>query len=321
MTASDERPIYIIDGQNLYLRSYAAYPQMTADGLQMGGLVGFLKTTQRLCRENAPSRVFVVWEGGGSSRRRKLYSEYKIHRRPERLNRFYEDDIPDTDDNRHHQLLSLIGILKHTPVCQVYVPDVEGDDVVAYLSRVSFKGRPKVIVSSDKDMFQLLDDTTTIYSPHRKRFVTAADVFEEFRVTSGNFALAKTLCGDPGDNVPGIKGIGFKSVSKKFPILSGDDVLLQDVIDYASAHRDESVLYRRVVEQVEDVKRNWQLVFLDGGMLSADQAKRVDSAVDTCRPKSNRVAFMRALVSLKVVEFDVASFFYDMNCIQQVSDE
>lgn len=314
---SGERPVFIVDGMNAYLRAYSAFPQMSSHGYQMGGCVGFLKTLQRLCREFQPSQVYVTWEGGGSQRRRKLYSEYKMNRKPGRLNRFYEDDIPDTEENKKHQLMTLLALLKSVPVCQVYVPDCEGDDVVSYLCRGPCRDLDKVIVSSDKDMYQLLDDRTKIYSLYRKRFVTKEDLFEEFRVKSHNFALAKCLCGDPSDNIPGVKGVGFKSVAKKFPMLGSDEtIVLQDLLDFAASHSNEGIVYKRVSESVDDVRRNWQLVHLDGSMLSADQMKRVDHAVDTFVPTVNRMAFIRLLIKEGINDFDSEGFFYDLSSIE-----
>lgn len=316
---SQARPVLIIDGMNLFVRSYSAYPTMSAHGYQMGGSIGFLKTLRRLVAEQQPSAIYVAWEGGGSQRRRSIYSEYKLNRKPSRLNRFYEDDIPDTQDNEKHQIFALLAMLKHVPVCQIYVSDCEGDDVIAYLCRSPMRGVPKVIVSSDKDLYQLLDDTTQVYSLHKKTYVTPADVVAEFRVTASNFALAKALCGDPSDNVPGVKGLGFKTVSAKFPVLGTEqDITLQDVIDYAQAHRDDSVIYQRIVDQEADVRRNWRLVYLDGSMLSATQASSVDHVVGTFKPGIDKMALVKLLVKEGIGDFDVEGFFYAFNCVDNV---
>lgn len=316
---ANNRPYLIFDGQNAFIRSYSAYPQLSSNGQQMGGCIGFLKTMQRLCREFQPSQVYIAWEGGGSQRRRKIYSEYKKNRKPEKLNRFYEDDIPDSEENRQHQLITLIGMLKHLPVCQIYVPNCEGDDVIAYLSRGPFRNKDKIIVSSDKDMYQLLDENTKIYSLHKKTFVTESDLFEEFRITSENFALAKCLCGDVSDNIPGIKGIGFKSVVKKFPILCNkESIILEDLIKYAASHSSDGVIYKRVVENVDFLKRNWQLVHLDGSMLSADQSNRVNHVLNTFKPSLDKISLIKSMISEGISDFDAEGFFYDLLCIEDL---
>ena len=313
---STPRPVLIVDAMNLFVRSYSAYPTMSSHGYQMGGSIGFLKTLRRIVMEQQPSAIYIAWEGGGSQRRRSLYSEYKMNRKPEKLNRFYEDDIPDSDENKQHQIIALLAMLKCVPACQIYVSDCEGDDVIAYLCRGPMRGVPKVIASSDKDLYQLLNTETQIYSLHKKTYVTEPDVLIEFRVRAHNFALAKALCGDPTDNVPGIKGLGFKTVAKMYPFLgTEEEILLQDVIDYAAAHRDESIVHRRVVDQQDDLRRNWRLVYLDGSMLSATQASSIDHLVGTFQPRIDRMALVKQLVKEGIGDFDVEGFFYAFNCI------
>lgn len=311
-----KRPVIIVDSMNLFVRSWAAYPQMSSHGYQMGGCIGFLKTLKRIVSEIQPSKVIVAWEGGGSQRRRKVYPEYKLGRRPEKLNRFYGSDIPESEENRKHQLMSLLEMLKHTPVCQVYVSDCEGDDIVAFLCEGPFKSEDKIIVSSDKDMYQLLDENTRIYSLHRKTVLSKEDVFEEYRIKTHNFALAKALCGDPGDNIPGIKGIGFKTAVSRFPMLGSDStVILQEVIDFCHTHSRESVIYRRVLDDVEDLRRNWKLVYLDGSMLSADQVSKVQHVLDTFEPKVDRMGLIKLLLKEGIADFDIEEFFYAFNCV------
>jgi 5'-3' exonuclease len=312
--AKNVRPVLIIDGLNLFIRSWAAYPTMSTNGYQMGGCIGFMKTLRRLINEQNPSSVYVIWEGGGSNKRRALYSEYKMNRKPEKLNRFYEDDIPDTDDNKTHQVTTLLSLLKCAPVCQIYVPDCEGDDVIAYMCRNTFKDVDKVIASSDKDMLQLLDERTKVYSLHRKKYITIKDVLDEYRVTPDNFALAKALCGDPSDNIPGVKGVGFKTVARVLPFLGSDEhLILQDVFDYCHTHASESVIYRRILENEDDVRRNWRLVFLDESTLSPTQASKVDAIISTPRLKVDRMKMIKILVKEGINDFDVEGFLYVFN--------
>lgn len=314
-------PLLLVDAMNLFVRSYSAYPTMSSHGYQMGGCIGFLKTLSRIVEEAQPRGIYIAWEGGGSTRRRALFTEYKMNRKPGRLNRFYGDDIPDTDENRKHQIIALLNMLRNVPVCQIYASDCEGDDVVAYLCRGPLRNEEKVIVSSDKDMYQLLDDKTRQYSLHRKCYVTQDSVLEEFRVASHNFAIAKALCGDAGDNVPGVKGIGWTKVAKLFPFLgTEEDVLLQSVIDYCQAHKKKSVLYRRILENESAVRRNWKLVYLDGGMLAPNQADRVDHAISTFEPTIDRMGLMRCLHKEGIGEFDLEGFFYAFHCIEGVKN-
>src|ERR1700684_1159010 len=108
----EQRPILIFDAMNSFVRSYVAYPTMSTPGYQMGGCIVFLKTMRKIVYETQPSAVYVCWESGGSSKRRKLHSGYKLNRAPGRLNRFYEDDIPDDEDNRKHQVKALVDMMK-----------------------------------------------------------------------------------------------------------------------------------------------------------------------------------------------------------------
>ena len=131
------RPILLVDGLNVFTRHFVANPTMSDHGHHVGGFVGFLKGLRLLCERIRPSKVVVVWEGGGASRKRAIFKEYKQGRRPQRLNRFYED-IPDTIENRNRQVKLIVDALKNVPVVQMYVSDCEADDVIGYLAKYTF---------------------------------------------------------------------------------------------------------------------------------------------------------------------------------------
>jgi 5'-3' exonuclease len=305
-----EHKSLVIDVSNMFYLAWAAYPSMsTITGAQTGGIVGSLKIISKLARELQPTRVYAVWESGGSVKRKSIYNEYKQKRKPEKLNRFYEDDIPETDNNRMHQMFVLLECLKCVPVCQVYVADCEADDVIAHLVRCPLVTHEKVIASSDKDFYQLLDDRTKQYSFHKKAIVTKADVLETFRVSSNNFALAKALCGDVSDNVPGIKGVGFKTVANKLSFLgTEEDIILQDVLDYCNSHVNEGPFYKKVIDNWDIVTRNWRLVNIGNGTLSNDQINKVDQILGTFEPKLNKMLLVKHLVREGVSEFDIDGF-------------
>lgn len=284
---------------------------MSSHGYQVGGIVGFLKTLHKVINDTHPKAIYVAWESGGSSRRRSLFSEYKANRKPEKLNRFYEDDIPDTEENKSQQIRTLAKLLKLLPVCQVYVPNCEGDDVIAFLAKRKFAAAKKLIVSSDKDFYQLLDDSIEIYNLHKKIIIKKEDVIKEYKITPQNFALAKAFCGDVSDNIPGIDGVGFKTLVKRIPLFGSErDVLIDEVIDYCIVNQKKSGVYSKVLESIDLIKRNWQLVYLDSTMISASQISKIEFIVDNYKPSANKVEFMKLLIEEGITTFDVESLFY-----------
>ena len=278
--------IFLVDGYNLFIRCYMAYPTMNTNGEPVGGTIGFLKKIGELSSIFSPKSIYIVWEGGGSSRRRSIRSSYKEKRVPERLNRFYKDDIPDSVENQLDQLKLLIKFLKFIPCYQLYIENCEGDDVIAFLSKNNFLNENKIIISSDKDLYQLVDNKTDIWDLYKKKLITVENIFEEFRVYPNNFGLLKTVCGDRTDNIDGIKGLGFKSAIKLFPILSQkEDVLLSDIISFAAANKEKSQIYKRCFESQQHLKENLQLVDLSGIKLSHNQIQKLNNILDNFIPK------------------------------------
>ena len=105
-----EKPVLIIDGLNLFTRHFVVNPTMSQNGHHLGGFVGFLKGIRLLSERCNPEQIVVVWEGGGSVRKKNVYADYKRQSRPVKLNRYY-DDIPDTMQNRNYQIKTLIKFL------------------------------------------------------------------------------------------------------------------------------------------------------------------------------------------------------------------
>lgn len=315
----NDRPILIIDAFNLFVRAFCAYPTVsTLHGQQMGGAIGFCKTLGKICDLVKPRMIYVCWEGGGSTKRRKIYSEYKMNRAPEKLNRFYEDDIPESDENRKYQIQFLLSLLKKVPVCQLYVSDCEGDDLVAYLCRGKFRYEDKIIASSDKDLYQLMDDKTQIYNLHRKTIITKETVFEDFRVQAYNFAIAKSICGDASDNIPGVERLGYKTLMKHVPFLGLEqEVILEDVFAYCASHQDNKSC-KRIFESQDLIKRNWRLIYLDDHTLTNEQAKKIDYVMESYKPKMHKIEFLKLLAKEGINSFDPTWFFYSFNSIENI---
>jgi len=311
-----QRPILIFDALNVFTRHFLANPAMSTSGEHMGGVVGFLSSVRYLTEQFSPIAVYIIWEGGGSLRRRQLFPDYKAQRRPQKLNRFYSDDIPNTTENRDDQVKSIIKCLKHVPVNQIYVSDCEADDVIGYMCKTLFPEEHKLIVSSDRDYYQLLNETTTIFRPGKKVIVTATSIKSEFNISPTNFALAKAICGDDSDNIPGLKGIGFKTLSKRFPALLEDiEISAADIIEECQSFltkRNSPQMYKTLSENKDIIHRNLRLVELNGGMLSHDQIKKIQYAIESYVPVASKIPLLRELSNLGLTEFPVDEFFYTL---------
>lgn len=307
-----ERPVLIIDGLNLFMRHFVVNPTLSDSGLHVGGSIGFLNSIKFLSNRIGPSRVIVAWEGGGSSRRRAIYKNYKQGKRPQRLNRYYKDDLPDTVENRDDQISLTIELLRNVPVEQVYVPDCEADDVISYIVKYMLKDKRIVVASSDKDLYQLLSKTTMQWSPGQKKFITIKDVLDKFDISATNFCTARCFVGDPSDGLKGVSKVGFSSLVKRFPELTSDEfVSVEDIIEKSKILVENSklVIYTNIVEDQDTPKRNWKLMFLDTKNLSADQIKKIQFLVNEQSVKTDKIGLIRKLQSAGIKNFDADSFY------------
>lgn len=311
MDRQADRPVLIFDAMNLFLRVYSANPTISQYGHHVGGVVGFLKSMRNIIDKFAPSQIFVVWEGGGSQRRRAIYPEYKHGRKPKRMNKFFDQEIPDTIQSRNNQIASLISILKNTPICQLYVGDCEADDVIGYLCKYKLRDSDKIIVSSDQDYYQLLNESTQIFRLGKKEIVKASDVLTLTGVTASNYCVAKAAAGDSSDNISGIKGAGYKTMSKRFPFLRNEEEAdIKNIFDHALANIDKKIkVYRTIIDNFDILERNWKLTYLDSNNLAANQVNQIEDIVDTFVPCKNKIGMMRKLIHEGIQNFDVESLF------------
>jgi len=302
--------ILLIDAFNLFARMYVRNPAMSLSGQHAGGIIGFLNGLRQLIDNINPSMTIIAWESGGSARRKALFSGYKANRRPPKLNRYYEDDIPDTNENRLYQAKVLVSLLRHTPVCQLFVENCEADDIIGYLCRNKLKNEKKVVASSDRDFYQLIDDNTIMYSFSSKKFIGASDVIKEFNISPDNFVLAKAVCGDTSDAIPGVKGVGFKTLSKRFDMVS-KQLSVNELIEMSSVAKENSnvKIYGQICENSDIIRRNWRLMYLDVANLSATQARAVDAAVENFKPSQHQMKFMKMMIDEGLQSFDCVEFF------------
>jgi len=310
-----KRPVLVVDGLNLFMRHFVVNPTMNESGDHVGGVVGFLKSLRLLSERIGPSQIIIAWEGGGSARRRKIFPEYKQGRRPQKLNRYYSGEIPDTIENRDNQITQIISLLKNCPVRQVYADDCEADDVIGYFVKYKLDNNRAVIVSSDKDMYQLLSKRVIQWSPGQKRFISFKDVKKKFGISVENFCTARCFVGDPSDGLPGVPRVGFASLSKRFPKMQEDNfVSVNDIIkDSLNLVENSSLkIYTSINENQEIPKTNWKLMYLDIKNLSYMQLEKINFSLDSKMPAGNKLSLIRALSQSGIKNFDVDGFYVSL---------
>ena len=302
--------ILIVDGYNLFVRHYVAHPAMSDNGDQIGGIVGFFNNIIRLIERCKPEEVIVVWEGGGSKRKRDLYSDYKMSKRPQKLNRYYDQDIPDSYKNRNYQLVTLINLLSCFPVNQIYIEESEADDVIGYLVKYKLKQKNIIIVSSDHDYYQLISKNTIIWSPTLKAFVNNKKVLQRFKIHPKNFCLAKSISGDNSDNIPGVKGVSYKTLSKYFPKFSNPDDYLFDCfvndVEQLKTNKKLKILNTLSCTKNQDmIKRNLKLVLLDVNNLSHYQVNKINEKIENYKKITDNMKAHKLLKDNAISSLDL----------------
>lgn len=316
-----DRPILIFDGFNCFIRNLVVNESITASGDLVGGTLGFLRMMVNLINQFKPTKVYICWEQGGASPRRKhIYSEYKANRAKTGKDAFKKDGKINAladKENKSRQLLLLANILNCLPVCQLYLPEVEADDIAGWLIRNKLKteNAQKILVSSDKDFYQLLEDNSVrIYNPATKNLVNADEVIERFGISPRNITVARSIVGDESDNIDGISGVGLKTVASRFSELKSTemDYDIDWILERSKETINESVNSKRksvkipkcfqdIVLGEEVIRRNWKLMFLDNSSLSSNQIQKLDSKVDGFEPKINQLQFIKNFTANNIV--------------------
>lgn len=301
------QPEILIDGLNVFMRHYCANPTVSLNNTQCGGILGFLRNIQHLCDRFRPHKMTIVWEGGGSSRRRAIEPNYKQGKRPVKLNRSgYYSDRYDTQDNRDDQLKTLIEILSYIPVTQIYVNDCEADDIIGYISKNKKAGHRKILVTSDKDYYQLIDEGNVIWSPNQKKIIDREEVLAKWGVSAINFCTARCFVGDQSDGIKGVKGAGFKTMLKHFPQLKEDTFIsVEDIIQETKNLKSNASVVKEIILKENRLKKNWQLMYLDSACLSWQQIKSINFQYDNKVKKENKMDLMRVMMREGLNNYDV----------------
>lgn len=274
--------VLIIDGMNLFIRTFSAIPTLNEDGQHIGGLSGFLLSLATTTRMLNPTRVVVAFDGkGGSARRRSIYPQYKEKRAiKSRLNRVSGfEDLSDEQKAMKYQLLRTYYYLQELPVTTISIDNVEADDVIAYLAEY-FKEKV-YILSNDKDFLQLVSDRVNVYSPIKKKLYNPQNLLEDYKIWCENFTIYKALKGDASDNIKSIKGFGDKTILKNFPMLMNREKIdLEKFVELCKLYEGKSTSMNGLRENVDQFILNYKLIQLIDVDISGTAKSSIRNIVD-----------------------------------------
>ncbi len=274
--------LYLIDGSGYLFRAYHALPPLSrkSDGLPTGAVAGFCNMLWKLIEDtkqgDAPSHLAVIFDAGRRTFRNEIYPEYKAHR-PEPP----EDLIP--------QFPLVRDATRAFGVPAVQKEGYEADDLIAAYARAAREAGAKVtIVSSDKDLMQLVvDGSVELLDTMKNKRIGSAEVMEKFGVPPSKVVEVQALAGDSTDNIPGIRGIGLKTAAELINAYGDLETLLSRASEIKQPKRRESL-----IEQAEMARVSKKLVTLDAHAPLPEPV--AEFAVQEADPKT-LIGFLKAM--------------------------
>ena len=255
MTFGKGHHLHLIDGSAFIFRAYHALPPLTrkSDGLPVGAVSGFSNMLYRYIEANtgpdAPTHAAVIFDYSGKTFRNDIYSQYKANRPPAP-----EDLIPQFPLTRDATRAFNISCIE--------VEGYEADDIIATLScNARDAGGRVTIITSDKDMMQLVGDGVEMLDPMKNKRIDSEGVEEKFGVGPSRVVDVQALAGDSVDNVPGAPGIGIKTAALLINEYGDLDTLLARASEIKQPKRRESLINNQ-----ELIRISRDLVQLDCGM-------------------------------------------------------
>ncbi len=239
--------LYLVDGSGYIFRAYHALPPLTrADGTPIGAVLGYCNILFKLLQETDADHLAVVFDTARVSFRNKLYDQYKAHR-------------PEPPPDLVPQFKLVREATDAFNVARIERADYEADDLIAAYARAAVAaGATVTIVSSDKDLMQLVDDKIGMLDPIKQKPIGAAEVREKFGVGPDKVVDVQALCGDSVDNVPGVPGIGVKTAAELIKAYGDLENLLAHAGEIKQPKRRQSL-----IDFAEQARLSKRLVQLD----------------------------------------------------------
>lgn len=302
-TNRDER-VLIIDSLNTWLRIVSSMSVINDNGIHVGGIIGMLRSIGKEIREFDATRCILVFDGsGGSLRRRKLFPNYKLNRtgkfKPKRPEGY---ELTDEEERAslNWQMERVFRYLECLPVQVITIDNIEADDTIAHICAFYNNHKNKVrIVSTDRDFLQLVSDQVEVYSPVKKLLYEPNNISQEFGFHTKNYLLYRTLTGDVSDNIPGISGLGLKTMLKYFPELIDSELGLEDLLTICEEKVKEKkpkVVYKTLLEQREQVELNYKLMQLSDVDISGTSKLKITEQLNRDIPFVDKGSFKQLLI-------------------------
>jgi len=249
---------YLIDGSGYIFRAYYALPPLSrkSDGLPTGAVSGFCSMLFKLLEEsrsddsdNKPTHFAVIFDSARKNFRNDIYSEYKANRTDAP-----EDLVPQFEYIRKS--------VEAFNLPSIELINYEADDLIAtYAKKVINEGAKVTIISSDKDLMQLVSDDIRLYDPMKSKVLGEKEVIEKFGVKPNQVIDVQSLAGDSSDNIPGVPGIGIKTASELINKYKTLDTLLERAKEIPQnkrretllANKDKAILSRKLVTLKDNV--------------------------------------------------------------------
>ena len=276
--------VFLVDGSGYIFRAYHALPPITrkSDGLQLNAVFGFCNMLWKLLRdmkpEDKPTHLAVVFDLSEQTFRTEMYPDYKAHR-------------PDPPDDLKPQFRLVREAVAAFDLPCLEQRGFEADDLIAtYVRQACEAGATATIVSSDKDLMQLVGDGVVMFDTMKDKKIGRAEVMEKFGVPPEKVIEVQALIGDSTDNVPGVPGIGVKTAAQ----LIGEYGDLETLLDRAGEIKQEK-RRQSLIDNAEKARLSKKLVTLD------DQVKLDVPIGDLAVHEPD---YKRLIAFLKAMEFN-----------------
>jgi len=233
---------YLIDGSGYIFRAYYALPPLSrkSDGLPTGAVSGFCSMLFKLLEDsrsddskNKPTHFAVIFDSARKNFRNEIYSEYKANR-------------AEAPDDLAPQFEYIRKSVEAFNLPSIELLNYEADDLIAtYAKKITEAGATVTVISSDKDLMQLVTNKIRLFDPMKSRVIGEKEVLEKFGVRPHQVIDVQSLAGDSSDNVPGVPGIGIKTAAELINKYKSLENLLNKASEIPQNKRRETLLLNK----------------------------------------------------------------------------